>query len=64
MIYTTITEREKAILIMRLQNKTLQEVGQAFSVTRERIRNIEDNILNKLIELRIDNDFKEKSPNH
>jgi RNA polymerase primary sigma factor len=49
----TLTEREKSILYMRFgledgAPKTLEEVGSAFRVTRERIRQIEAKALKKL----------------
>jgi RNA polymerase primary sigma factor len=49
----TLTERESAILAMRYglnddTPKTLEEVGQRFGVTRERIRQIQDEALRKL----------------
>lgn len=52
-ILGTLTEREQKILKMRFgledgKNHTLEEVGQEFSVTRERIRQIEAKALAKL----------------
>jgi RNA polymerase primary sigma factor len=49
----TLTEREKAILVMRFglndgEPKTLEEVGKQFHVTRERIRQIQDQALRQL----------------
>jgi RNA polymerase primary sigma factor len=49
----TLTERESAILVMRFglnddTPKTLEEVGERFGVTRERIRQIQDEALRKL----------------
>ena len=49
----TLTAREEAIIRMRfgLDNGsecTLEEVGQTFAVTRERIRQIEAKVLRKL----------------
>jgi RNA polymerase primary sigma factor len=48
-----LSERERAVLEMRFgltdgQPHTLEEVGQAFNVTRERIRQIESKALRKL----------------
>jgi RNA polymerase primary sigma factor len=48
-----LPERERQVIEMRygLTGKrpyTLEEVGQAFGVTRERIRQIENNTLRKL----------------
>jgi RNA polymerase primary sigma factor len=48
-----LTERERAVLEMRFGLKdgkahTLEEVGQAFDVTRERVRQIESKALRKL----------------
>ena len=52
-ILSTLTEREQKIVKMRFglndgKNHTLEEVGQEFSVTRERIRQIEAKALAKL----------------
>jgi RNA polymerase primary sigma factor len=48
-----LTQREQSILCMRLgigasADHTLEEIGKAFGVTRERIRQIEAKALNKL----------------
>ena len=48
-----LTERERAVLSLRYgltdgHSRTLEEVGQAFQVTRERIRQIEAKALSKL----------------
>jgi RNA polymerase primary sigma factor len=48
-----LTERERDVLIMRFgledgQARTLEDVGQAFGVTRERVRQIEAKALRKL----------------
>ncbi|PIZ84148.1 MAG: RNA polymerase subunit sigma-70, partial [Candidatus Omnitrophica bacterium CG_4_10_14_0_2_um_filter_44_9] len=50
---STLTEREKKILILRFgisdgAAKTLEEVGNVFKVTRERVRQIEAKALRKL----------------
>jgi DNA-directed RNA polymerase sigma subunit (sigma70/sigma32) len=46
-----LSPRELKILRMRYkQNKTLEEVGKHFDVTRERIRQIETKIYNKIRE--------------
>lgn len=52
-ILDALSDREQKILKMRFglddgKNHTLEEVGQEFSVTRERIRQIEAKALNKL----------------
>ncbi|HET9411389.1 MAG TPA: RNA polymerase sigma factor RpoD [Candidatus Saccharimonadales bacterium] len=52
-VLTALTEREQKILKMRFgiddgKSHTLEEVGQEFSVTRERIRQIEAKALSKL----------------
>lgn len=53
LVLGTLTEREQKILRLRFgledgRNHTLEEVGQEFSVTRERIRQIEAKALAKL----------------
>jgi len=50
---STLTEREKKILMLRFgisdgSAKTLEEVGNVFKVTRERVRQIEAKALRKL----------------
>ena len=46
---STLTPKEERVIRERyLNNKTLEEVGQTFSVTRERIRQIEIKALEKL----------------
>jgi RNA polymerase primary sigma factor len=52
-ILDSLSERERKVLEMRFglldgQGRTLEEVGQAFGVTRERIRQIEAKALRKL----------------
>lgn len=52
-VLETLTEREKKVLILRFgledgRSRTLEEVGREFSVTRERIRQIEAKALRKL----------------
>ncbi len=49
----TLTEREAKVLILRFgledgRPRTLEEVGETFKVTRERIRQIEAKALRKL----------------
>jgi RNA polymerase primary sigma factor len=53
MLLDTLTEREQKVLILRFgltdgRTRTLEEVGQEFNVTRERIRQIEAKALRKL----------------
>ena len=43
-----ITQREKAVLELRRQKKTLQQVGDKFKITRERVRQIEKLAKSKL----------------
>ena len=52
-VLRTLTPREEKVIRMRFgmgdgSEHTLQEVGQNFAVTRERIRQIEDKALRKL----------------
>jgi RNA polymerase primary sigma factor len=52
-ILASLSERERQVLEMRFglkdgQGRTLEEVGQEFGVTRERIRQIEAKALRKL----------------
>jgi RNA polymerase primary sigma factor len=52
-VLSTLNEREEKILRMRFgigekHDHTLEEVGQEFDVTRERIRQIEEKALRKL----------------
>ena len=52
-VLSTLTPREEKVLKMRFgiderSNHTLEEVGQDFEVTRERIRQIEAKALRKL----------------
>jgi len=52
-IFLVLTDKEKEIIVKRfsLNNKprqTLEKIGQKFAVTRERIRQIEENALRKL----------------
>ena len=52
-VLKTLTEREQEVLALRYglfdgQEKTLEEVGMLFNVTRERIRQIEAKALRKL----------------
>ena len=52
-VFSCLTEREQQVLILRFglkdgKPRTLEEVGKHFSVTRERIRQIEGKALTKL----------------
>ena len=53
-VFTCLTDREQQVLILRFglkdgKPRTLEEVGQHFNVTRERIRQIEGKALTKLL---------------
>ncbi len=55
-LLTLLSERERAVVSLRYglidgRSRTLEEVGKAFGVTRERIRQIEANALQKLRDL-------------
>ena len=52
-VLQNLTERERKVLVLRFgledgHQRTLEEVGQEFGVTRERIRQIEAKALRKL----------------
>lgn len=52
-VFTCLTDREQQVLVLRFglkdgKPRTLEEVGQHFNVTRERIRQIEGKALTKL----------------
>ena len=52
-VLNTLTDRERKVLDLRYgltdgEEKTLEEVGQEFNVTRERVRQIEAKALRKL----------------
>ncbi|MCR5701819.1 MAG: sigma-70 family RNA polymerase sigma factor [Lachnospiraceae bacterium] len=52
-VFSTLTEREQKVLRLRYglddgRNRTLEEVGKEFNVTRERIRQVEAKALRKL----------------
>ena len=52
-VLDTLSDREKRVIILRYglidgRQRTLEEVGQEFQVTRERIRQIETKALRKL----------------
>lgn len=52
-LLNTLKEQEKIVIIMRFglddgRSKTLEEVGKAFNLTKERIRQIEEKALHKL----------------
>ena len=58
-VLSTLNERERSILSLRFgldggQEKTLEEVGEHFELTRERIRQIQELALKKL-RARMDN---------
>jgi RNA polymerase primary sigma factor len=43
-----ISDREKKIIIWRLQGKTLQEIGDLFGVSKDRIRQVEARGIRKM----------------
>lgn len=43
-----LTEREKQVLTLRLEGKSLTEISEVMGVTRERIRQLESRLLRKL----------------
>jgi RNA polymerase primary sigma factor len=52
-LLSTLTEKEKHVIIHRFalfgaEQQTLQEIGKDMSITRERVRQIENSALNKL----------------
>jgi len=52
-VLSSLTHREQRVLVLRFgledgRGRTLEEVGQEFNVTRERIRQIEAKALRKL----------------
>jgi RNA polymerase primary sigma factor len=47
-----LTPKEVRVLEMRMEKKTLEEVGREFGVTRERIRQIEAKAQEKIRQLR------------
>lgn len=52
-VFDTLTDKEECILRLRFgfdtgKSKTLEEVGQVYGVTRERIRQIESKVLRKI----------------
>ncbi|EJT6168020.1 DNA-directed RNA polymerase subunit alpha C-terminal domain-containing protein [Clostridium perfringens] len=51
-------DRNKEILINRLQGNTLLETGEKLGITRERVRQIEKKAMSKIVRIRED-DFKE-----
>lgn len=46
-----LSQREKAILRMREEGKTLEEIGDKFGVTKERIRQLEERAHTKIKEM-------------
>ena len=54
-VLTTLTKRERGVIVLRYgldggSERTLDEVGRAYGVTRERIRQIQDQATKKLVE--------------
>jgi RNA polymerase sigma factor (sigma-70 family) len=45
--YKNLTPRQREILEMRLKGKTLEEIGNKFGITRERVRQILARLKNK-----------------
>jgi len=43
-----LTPKEKIILMLRQQGKTLTEIGKLFNISKERVRQIEFGAKNKL----------------
>jgi RNA polymerase sigma factor (sigma-70 family) len=44
--YKNLTPRRKEILEMHLEGKTLQEIGEKFGISRERVRQILEKLKN------------------
>ncbi len=44
--YKKLTPRRKEVMEMYLQGKTLQEIGDKFGISRERVRQIVDKLKN------------------
>lgn len=61
-LLSTLTDKERVVMTLRLHGHTLEQVGDQFGFTRERARQIEANALWKLQRKVTDKDRREYAP--